>query len=205
VTVLNLNGSVAYKGDLSVTAPGSAATVLSLTNYSASPVHFIKLELRNAGGKLLSDNFYWRASAEHPDELEDLNKLPVITLTTKVARHDSAGKCLIDVTLHNPGKQAALMTHLQLRRMGSKERVLPVYYTDNYVSLMPNETKTITIEAASADLKGEVPLVAVDGWNINVTPVVSSGVSLSLNDEAQVSHWPATGLAVESHNFDKKN
>jgi len=74
--------------------------------------------------------------------------------------------------------------------------VLPVYYTDNYVSLVPNETKVISIEASEADLKGEVPLVVVDGWNVGVVPSSSPAAAIALNVNAQVNHWPITGLPM---------
>ena len=90
------------------------------------------------------------------------------------------------------------MAHLQLRRKRSGERVLPVYYSDNYVSLVPNESRTITIEAATADLKGEAALVLVDGWNVGVAASSAAGVDLGLNVGAQVSHWPVTGLPMIS-------
>jgi hypothetical protein len=128
--------------------------------------------------------------------LQALNQLPTVALDAKVARHDADGKCLLDVTLHNPTSQIALMAHLQLRRQSSGERVLPVYYTDNYVSLTPGESKTITIEAAQSDLKGEKPLVVVDGWNIGVTPFSSDDAAVVLNEDAQVNHWPVTGLPI---------
>jgi beta-mannosidase len=45
--------------------------------------------------------------------------------------------------------------------------VLPVFYSDNYVSLLPGERRTITIEAAAKDLGSDRPLVTVDGWNVS--------------------------------------
>ena len=66
------------------------------------------------------------------------------------------------------------MAHLQLRQAKSGKRVLPVYYSDNYISLLPGETKTLSIEAASADLEGDAPLLAVDGWNITVSGTETS-------------------------------
>ena len=198
VTIYNLDGKIASENDLNVTAAPSAATDLGLLALpdNLSPVYFVKLQLHDAAGKLLSDNFYWRAVAEHPDDLQALNQLPVVTLDAKVTRHDADGKCFLDVTLHNPTSQIALMAHLQLRRQNSGERVLPVYYTDNYVSLAPGESKTITIEAAQPDLKGEKPLVVVDGWNIGVTPFSSDDAAVALNEDAQVNHWPVTGLPI---------
>ncbi len=51
------------------------------------------------------------------------------------------------------------MVHLQLRKENG-ERVLPVYYEDNYVSLLPGEARTVHIEAA------EGSSMAIDGWNV---------------------------------------
>lgn len=199
VAIYNMDGSTASQNDVDVKAAPSAATDLGPISLpgNLSSVYFVKLELRDTAGKLISDNFYWHSSAD-PDNLQDLDKLPTVTLDASATRHDADGKCLLDVILHNPTSQIAVMTHLQLRRQHSGERVLPVYYTDNYVSLTPNETKTITIEAAKADLKDEKPLIVVDGWNIAVTPSDAHGVAVALNEEAQVSHWPATGLPIIS-------
>ena len=125
-------------------------------------------------GKLLSDNFYWRALPDHPDNLQALESLPVVTLEAKWRAMMRGGKCLLDVKLRNPSSQIALMTHLQLRRQNSSERVLPVYYSDNYVSLVPGESRTISIEAAASDLKDQTPLIVVDGWNIAIKPTAST-------------------------------
>jgi hypothetical protein len=115
-----------------------------------------------------------------------------------LVRHDADGKCLLDVTLSNRAAVVALMTHLQLRREDSAQRVLPVYYSDNYVSLLPGESRTISIEAALADLGGENPLVVLDGWNITTktqTFSSSSGeTSVAINGDAQVDSYPQNGL-----------
>lgn len=200
LAIYNLNGAVKYEHDFDVTASPSLATTLGSVAWPAdlSTVHFVKLELRDAAGKLVSDNFYWRALPEHQDDLKALDSLSTIALDAKVSRSDADGRSLITVTLHNPDKEVALMTHLQLRRKRSGERVLPVYYSDNYVSLLPNESKTITIEAATADLKGEGALVVVDGWNGRVVAGSAAGVGIETNGEALVEHWPVTGLPMIS-------
>jgi hypothetical protein len=146
--------------------------------------------------KLISDNFYWRGLPEQQDDLKALGSLPAVVLDAKVTRSDVDGKSLLSVTLHNPGTQVALMAHLQLRRKNSGERVLPVYYSDNYVSLLPNESRTVTIEVATSDLKGEAALVLVDGWNVGVNAGSSAGIGIAANTDSQVSHWPVTGLPM---------
>jgi hypothetical protein len=199
-TAYNLNGAVAYQHGYNITVPPATALSLGQVDLPAtlSSVHFFKLELQDTNNKTLSDNFYWRAQPDHQDDLTDLNKLPTVTLESQLSRKDAAGKTLVTVTLHNPSTNIALMAHLQLRRQHTNERVLPVFYSNNYVSLAPNETRTITIEADQKDLHGEDALIAVDGWNISIAPTSAHGVSIEPNLEAQPDHSPATGLPFQT-------
>ena len=71
--------------------------------------------------------------------------------------------------------------------------MLPVYYSDNYISLLPNETRTVTIEAALKDFNGEDALVVFDGWNVSVAPATFAGAAVAPNIDAQPDHWPTTG------------
>jgi hypothetical protein len=196
--VYDLTGTLIYQHDFAVTALPSKATNLGMLQLpaSVSTLHFIKLQLWDAAGKLLSENFYWKGDPGQPDNLQALNALVKVKLDIKAIREDKGDQCFIKVTIHNPTSHIALMAHLQLRRQGSNKRVLPVYYSDNYISLIPNETRTITINAAQTDLKGEEPVILADGWNIDVNPVVSAGVKVKLNAEAQVNYWPVTGLPI---------
>jgi hypothetical protein len=198
LAVYNLDGSAVYQHEYAVEAPGSAETGLGQVEWPAhlTAVHFIKLELHDAAGRLLSDNFYWRALPSQPDDLRALADLPVVTLEARVARRDQGGKCLLELALRNATSHIALMAHAQLRRKDSGERVLPVYYSDNYISLAPGETRTISMEAAQSDLKGQTPLIVLDGWNIAVKPFAATDAAVALNEEAQVSHWPVTGLPM---------
>jgi len=200
VTVYNLDGTVAYQHETPVTAAPSSAANLGVIEFPAklSAVHFLKLQLDNSAGKLVSRNFYWRSLPEHPDDFTDLAQLPTVTLEAKLDRKDADGRRIVTVTLHNPSKSIALMTHLQLRRQATGERVLPAFYDDNYVSLTPNETRAITIEAALSAFNDEDALVAVDGWNVHVNASSSSGVSISPNLDAQPDRWPVTGLPFQT-------
>jgi hypothetical protein len=204
--IFNLDGSMVYQHDYPVTGP--AATAIDLGSLELprglSAVYFVQLQLKDAEGKLLSQNFYWRGQAEHPDDLSALSSMKTVALQANATRQDVAGKVQITVTLHNTDTQVALMAHVQLRHGKSAgqdaERVLPVFYSDNYVSLVPGESRTITIEAAAADLKGEAPLITLDGWNVGVTGTGSS-VPVTLNVNSQVNHWPASGLPIVAHTW----
>ena len=198
-TVYNLDGSVAAAKEYPVSAAADVATGLGELDASAAttPVYFVKLELHDASGKLLSDNFYWKAQAAHEDDLTAMDTMPVVKLDAQVSRSDADGKTVVTVTVKNSTAHVAVMAHLQLRRK-SGERVLPVYYSDNYLSLVPGESRTVKIEAATEDLHGEDAQVVVDGWNVDVTPATAKGVSIGLNADAQVAHWPVTGLPFQT-------
>jgi hypothetical protein len=215
VTVYNLDGSLTYKYETKLTATPDAATNLGVIAFppTVSAVHFVMLELHSSAGELLSSNFYWRARgpasrpqpattsllhfSDNPEDLTALNQLPMVALTAMVVPQESkiVGSRLLSVTLHNPTSQVALMAHIQLRRK-SGQRVLPVFYSDNYVSLLPNETRTISIDAAESDFKGEDALIVVDGWNVSVTPASFPGASVAPNLDAQPDHSPETGLPL---------
>ena len=66
--------------------------------------------------------------------------------------------------------------------------MLPVYYTDNYVSLLPGESRTLTVEAAAKDLRGDTPLIVLDGWNTTVRAQTFAGAALAPNTPALVGH-----------------
>jgi hypothetical protein len=200
LTIYNLDGSAAYEHDSPVTAPPATAVSLGPVQFPAqlSGVHFIKADLKDSAEKLVSTNFYWRAAPEHQDDLTDLNKLPAVTLESQIARKDADGKCQVTVTLKNTSSNIALMMHLQLRRKKSGERVLPVFYDGNYVSLVPNEQRTVTMEADESELNGEDALVVVDGWNATVAPASVKGVAIAPNVDAQPSHSPETGLPFQT-------
>ncbi|MFP5205182.1 MAG: glycoside hydrolase family 2 TIM barrel-domain containing protein, partial [Acidobacteriota bacterium] len=196
VAIYGLDGALAAQHDTRLTAAPEAATSLGRIEFPAGlqGIRFVELQLRDASGKELSRNFYWLARPDRPDDLSALNRLPMVALRAKLDSKEESGARRITVTLRNPTKQIALMAHVQLRRARSGERVLPVFASDNYVSLAPGESRTLTLEAAASDFHGERPLVVVDGWNVTVAAASQRGVSIAPNVEAQPDRWPETGL-----------
>lgn len=203
VTVYNLDGTIS-EGEghsthetfpvANVPASSTLKAGQITTSTRVSPVYFVKLELTDADGKLLSQNFYWQHVAQ--DQLAGLQDLPVVKLDAEASSEVDGDNTVITLTLHNNTSHVALMTHLQLHQKDSGKRVLPVFYSDNYISLVGGESATVTITAATKDLAGHTPLVEVDGFNVDVTPV-SGAVSIALNENAQPMHWPATNIVPD--------
>jgi hypothetical protein len=76
------------------------------------------------------------------------------------------GICTIYADLKNDSPYLAFAINPKIKNIRSKELVLPVYWEDNYFSLLPGESRRLY---AKFDEKGgEEPLLILDGWNINV-------------------------------------
>jgi len=122
--------------------------------------------------------------------------LPTAKLQIKADSQVEGENTVMHVTIVNPTQTMALMTHLQLHQKESGARVLPVFYSDNYISLVPGESRSLTIEVATKDLGKGTPLLLVDGFNVDVQPG-EGAVSVALNVNAQPLHWPASNLVPE--------
>jgi len=72
----------------------------------------------------------------------------------------------IHVTLENPSDSIAFFIELNVCSAESGHSVLPIYWTDNYVSLLPGETREIRARFSKEDLKGDTPAFRFNGWNV---------------------------------------
>lgn len=57
------------------------------------------------------------------------------------------------------------MVRLKVVGNSSGERILPVFFSDNYISLMPGEKKVVTMKLKDEDTGGEKPAVEISGFN----------------------------------------
>jgi hypothetical protein len=67
------------------------------------------------------------------------------------------------VNIKNSGTIAVLMVKLTLKDAATGERILPAYYSENYVSLLPGESRTITVAFPAGSVK---PAFSLRGWNL---------------------------------------
>jgi hypothetical protein len=166
--VLTLEDKTIQHAEQKLEAPANAATdalKLDLTQPLAAGVILIKLELHSADNQLLADNLYWLA-ADSPN-YRPLNHLPPVTLTaTATSTHDNNNTHL-HVQLKNASTTPALAVKLTLRNKSEGSRILPAYLSDNYVSLLPNESRQIEIEYPTiAAPPTATPQIALRGWNL---------------------------------------
>ncbi|MVN20446.1 glycosyl hydrolase [Mucilaginibacter sp. HMF7410] len=121
---------------------------------------FLCLQIFDKNKNKLSENIYWLPDAN--GNHSGLQKLAASQLQTSAQKLNN-GK--IEVTLSNPAKAPmAFFNRLSLVDGSTHNRVLPVFYSDNYVSVLPGETKKILVENAS---KINNPQLSVSGWNLS--------------------------------------
>ncbi|MGC1128622.1 MAG: hypothetical protein WA875_03585, partial [Candidatus Acidiferrales bacterium] len=69
------------------------------------------------------------------------------------------------VHLKNDGTAAALETKITILNAADASRILPAYLGDNYISLLPGESREIDVEYPAAAARGAAQ-IAIRGWNL---------------------------------------
>jgi hypothetical protein len=126
----------------------------------------VRLSVTDAAGAPVSDNFYWWAKDEA--SLRELNGLPQAKLTASAAVVPGGSESKATIKLANTGTTPALMIKLTLKDAATGTRILPAYYSENYVSLLPGEARTITVEFVAGESKAAIGL---RGWNLGTETI----------------------------------
>ncbi|HJT71893.1 MAG TPA: glycoside hydrolase family 2 TIM barrel-domain containing protein, partial [Terriglobales bacterium] len=150
------------KHDLPANAASDAFKLDLAPLFATNPVVLVKLELRDPQGEMISDNFYWLAADSA--SYRALNKLPASSVSATANSSRDGDDTRIRVQLQNTGTSASIENKLTLLNADGS-RILPAYYSDNYVSLLPGEKREIDIEFSSKSNSGRMQ-VGIRGWNI---------------------------------------
>jgi exo-1,4-beta-D-glucosaminidase len=141
-------------------------------------IYFLKLDLKNASGETISSNFYWLSSkGDEEADFTDLNILAKVKIKHSITAVKHDGKRLtLTIELENPSSSLAFSVNPKIIKNKSKDLLLPVFWDDNYFSLLPKEKRTLDVRFNLNKLDGESPVLKIEGWNI--TPVMQeiSGV-----------------------------
>jgi len=162
---INTEGKVIWKREATLDSPEDSLREPIRLDFPAglTPVHFLRLRLLERGA-VISRNVYWRGL--QPENFQTLQKLPPVNLDGSVEAHRDGSRWQLVVRLRNPAHSPALLVRLQVVRDRSQDRVLPVFWSDNYLILLPGETLQVTGELENKDCRGEAPVVVVDGYNV---------------------------------------
>ncbi|WP_316830236.1 glycoside hydrolase family 2 protein [Pedobacter aquatilis] len=124
---------------------------------------FVSLRILNEHQKILSENLYWLPSKD--GEYKGLQKMKAISPKIEAV---ASGKGKVQVTMSNDkNNPVAFFNRIALVDAVSGKRILPAFYDDNYISILPGESKTVIVEYNG----NQKTAVEVYGWNVERTRV----------------------------------
>jgi exo-1,4-beta-D-glucosaminidase len=156
--------------------------------------YFLSLKLYNPSQEVVSTNFY--SLSTKPDimdfpnsgwyitpvkgyaDLIGLNKLEKVSLSLvnrKTEEHKlnynyrlvhEEDKEMVEVEFVNKADKIAFNIELGLKKGKEGESILPIFWDDNYFSLLPAEERTVKGYFYKEDLNGNEPYLHIAGWNI---------------------------------------
>ncbi|HPG38959.1 MAG TPA: glycoside hydrolase family 2 TIM barrel-domain containing protein [bacterium] len=148
-----------------------------------SSVYFVDLKLCNSQNQEICNNFYWLSTkADILDEegtlwfvtpnkeyadFTALHELPQTTLEVTHQFIDLGKEYEVKVVLKNPSDVIGFFIDLNEYGQASGNSILPIFWDDNYISVLPGEVKEITGRFSKDDLKGDKPAFRLSGWNVN--------------------------------------
>ena len=166
LTIRDMNGkiiSTKQQKDLNISNDSTTPCMAIGEDESPTTVSYVCLKLYDADQQLLSENFYLRS--QEANNYQELKKLPKANLSSKMSYTELNREWSGKVTITNKSDVPALMIRLNV--VGSDgEQILPMIYSDNYFSLMPDESKEVTLQWADRDTRGKKAKVMISGYNV---------------------------------------
>ncbi|MGI4730343.1 MAG: glycosyl hydrolase 2 galactose-binding domain-containing protein [Janthinobacterium lividum] len=161
---VGLDGRTLAQTSATVTGAHEAATDafrLNLPTLTAGGMALIRLEAESSTGELLSSNFYWQAKDDAG--YRGLVGLATVALQTDLKQVQEGAETVVRVRLANTAATPAIETKLTVMNADGSQ-VLPAYFSDNYVSLLPGDTRLVEIRFPTASARSAS--VALRGWNV---------------------------------------
>ena len=107
-------------------------------------------------------------------DMRDLATLPRVSVQVSAQPGRERGEVVVD--LKNGGKPVAFFMHLRVVKAGTEDEIAPVFWEDNFVSLMPGESRVVTVGGLDGKVDTEV---TVDGWNVEARRIpVARGITM---------------------------
>jgi exo-1,4-beta-D-glucosaminidase len=175
-------------------------SVPAATTPPAAPkTYFVELLLQRHGA-VVDRNVYWlstqqdevdwdktignpQATMSQFANLSQLQGLAAARVSVRAqTTTQSGGRASTSVTITNASNKptVAFFLRADIRRgsasgrpAGGDDEVLPVFWSDNDVTLWPGESETLQASYRSSDLHGASPVVSVSAWNVATQDVAA--------------------------------
>ncbi|MDR2120440.1 MAG: beta-glycosidase [Tannerella sp.] len=159
--ICDLSGATLWEHEAAATAPPSGVVRMFDVPVpeQVKGAYFLKLTLSEAG-KELTDNIYWLTTTEK--DYTTLAGLPESKPEVQVSL-DKQGEEYVGTVRMTADGRISFFNRIKVFDRQTGNRILPVHYSDNYITLMPGDRKEIRLSFPSS-LPRERIEIAVDSW-----------------------------------------
>ena len=165
-----------------------ALTLPRLQNITST--YFVRCDLFDRLGKTLVENVYWQSTADDDiggyldNNVDDnrpldpkrviswadftaLNSMPKVQLQVvgTTVQRNNRNKDEVRVTLHNPSKHIAFFERVEITDDRDGNELLPILYSDNYITIFPGQTVLISGTYNHMLNHGGPAWLRVEGYN----------------------------------------
>jgi exo-1,4-beta-D-glucosaminidase len=179
IRLVNLQGRVILSEELSLVMPANQSVpVYELPGLSGNV--FLFLSLIDGQHRTISDNVYWLSGKpdvydwektewfytpmKNSADFKSLNFLVPADIELSTSKSVLDDERILAVTLKNASQKVAFFMNLTLKDTADKT-IFPVFWEDNYLSLMPGETRTVRCSIPENSLRGSDYTLTLNGWN----------------------------------------
>ncbi|NOY37345.1 MAG: glycoside hydrolase family 2 [Chlorobi bacterium] len=187
IKILDMNSRIIFNETVQTGCPAeSTSPVITLPeNLNLSTLYFLDLRLLDENNIETDNNFYWLSTRQdvldYDAEFEDwpfytpskeyadytlLNKLEPVTLDVRFKLETLPDRIIVHFDIMNPYNRLAFFIEMNIEGEISGASLLPVFWDDNYISLLPGERRKLKVSVPVKSLNNEKPVLRIDGWNI---------------------------------------
>jgi hypothetical protein len=126
----------------------------------------------------LASNFYWSSDPTQP--IQQYTDLAVLhqnvqewvdvsaTLSTPIFSNETdLNTYTVALSLSKKASNVAMFVQMDLIDQSTGDRILPVWFSDNLICLVPGEARTLTVTTSVAIEEPRQVALRVSGWNVN--------------------------------------
>jgi exo-1,4-beta-D-glucosaminidase len=177
------SNEIFHKRQTVCTEPQSSIEIITLPDFSdITATYFLDMRLIEKDGTQIASNFYWLSTQSDLLDYEakidpweyytpskqyaDFTLLNSLSPTTvKIRREMQTDNNRLTVELENIGASIAFAVKFDIIDDKTGEAIVPIFWQDNYIALMPGERRTINAELNKDSLNIKID---VQGWNVEI-------------------------------------
>ena len=184
IKVFDINSKLLLNKELAVSVDEYVSNkVFELPEVSSlGQLVFVDLSLKTNEGRELAHNFYWLSAKKDVIDYEkgtwvytpnkqyadftSLQTMPKVGITTKQSVSENKEYIEVKVKIKNESNQLAFFIEAIVTDLTTGKAILPVFWDENYISVLPSSERIIIAKVRASDVKAKNIKVNLNGWNL---------------------------------------